>query len=350
MARDRCARLARSAGRAGLIARRYLAAAALTAGICAAGTIAWPAAPCHMQVIGELPIEFDHGRLLVEAQINGRPAKMIVDTGAAKTLIFRASAEAMGLPVHPMTGLKFYGVGGEAGTAVARIADFRVAGFVAHNDDLLVSGKQPLGAEQGLLGADFLLQDDVEFDVAGRKIRWFKAKGCVGDQVVYWGKAFSAARMVGSSLFPTVEVTTQVNGVPVMARMDTGASVSLLRPAAAAKAGVTPASKGVAEVGETGGLGSRPVETYLGVFRTFSFGDEAIRNAQLRIADLFAADKEVKLGSHIPSAAIETPDMLLGADFFRSHRVYVSLGQRMVYVSYVGGPVFQVGSPPAPAP
>jgi hypothetical protein len=32
--------------------------------------------------------------------------------------------------------------------------------------------------------------------------------------------------------------------------------------------------------------------------------------------------------------------MLLGADFFRSHRVYVSLGQRKVYASYLGGPVF----------
>ena len=32
---------------------------------------------------------------------------------------------------------------------------------------------------------------------------------------------------------------------------------------------------------------------------------------------------------------------LLGADFFRSHRVYVARGQRKVYVSYMGGPVFR---------
>jgi clan AA aspartic protease (TIGR02281 family) len=330
--------------------RPHHATTALAALALSAATAA-RAAACQMTEVGELPIQFDHGRLLVEAQIDGRPAKMIVDTGATNTLIFRASAEAMGLPVHTITGMKFYGVGGEAGVAEVRIADFHVANFVAHDDDVLVSGKQPLGAEQGLLGADFLLQDDVEFDVAARRIRWFKTKGCVGDQVVYWpGRAVSAARMVGSGPLPGVEVTAQVNGVPVLAKMDTGAGASLLTPAAAARAGVTPASKGVAKVGETGGLGARAAQTYVGVFDTFSFGDETIKNARLEIADLFSADKEVRLGSHIPVAALEAPGMLLGADFFRSHRIYVSPTQRMVYVTYAGGPVFRPGPPPAPTP
>jgi hypothetical protein len=47
--------------------------------------------------------------------------------------------------------------------------------------------------------------------------------------------------------------------------------------------------------------------------------------------------------------------MLLGADFFQSHRVYVARSQRRIYVSYMGGPVFQTrrdapASAPAPAP
>jgi hypothetical protein len=48
--------------------------------------------------------------------------------------------------------------------------------------------------------------------------------------------------------------------------------------------------------------------------------------------------------------------MLLGADFFRSHRVYVAKSQGKVYVSYVGGPVFETrrsvekGAPTAAQP
>ncbi|MDB5480794.1 MAG: hypothetical protein JWO83_1847 [Caulobacteraceae bacterium] len=323
-----------------------LGAAALTA---ASAPAAGAAPICQMQEVGELPIQFDHGRMLVEAQIDGRPARMIVDTGATNTLIFRASAIAMGLPIRPLAGVKFYGAGGEAGAGQVRIADFRVAGFVAHNDDVLVSGKQPVGAEQGLLGADFLLQTDVELDVAGGKIRWFKPKGCAGDTVVYWGKAYSAARMVGSSAFKKIDVRVQVNGAPVLAEMDTGAGPSILTPVAAARAGVTPVSEGVARAGDIHGLGARAMQAYIGVFQSFSFGDETIKNAQLRIADLFAADKEVRLGSHIPEAAIDAPEMLLGVDFFHSHRVYVSLGQRTVYVSYIGGPVFQTTSRALPA-
>ncbi len=316
----------------------------------AAAPPALTATPCQMKEVGELPIQFDHGRMLVDALIDGHPARMIVDTGATNTLIFRASADGLGLAIKPLAGVKFYGAGGEAGAAQTRIADFRVASFVARNDDVLVSGKQPLGAEQGLLGADFLLQDDVEFDVAGGKIRWFKAKGCAGDEVVYWRSAYSAARMLGSSADRKIDVTVQVNGVPVFAEMDTGAGTSILTPSAAAKAGMTPISEGVTKVGESHGLGAQAVQTYVGMFRSFSFGDETIKNAQLRIADLFAADKAVNLGSRIPEAAIEAPDMLLGVDFFRSHRVYVSLGQRTVYASYVAGPVFQTRFRPSPAP
>jgi hypothetical protein len=42
--------------------------------------------------------------------------------------------------------------------------------------------------------------------------------------------------------------------------------------------------------------------------------------------------------------------MLIGADFFRSHRIYVARDQRRVYVSYVGGRVFDLSDPrPDPA-
>jgi hypothetical protein len=89
-------------------------------------------------------------------------------------------------------------------------------------------------------------------------------------------------------------------------------------------------------------MGAKAEQTFEAVFPTFSFGDETIKNARLQIADLFEADKEVELGSHIAASVMDNaPQMLLGADFFKAHRVYVSRGQKKVYVSYVGGPVFE---------
>ena len=36
----------------------------------------------------------------------------------------------------------------------------------------------------------------------------------------------------------------------------------------------------------------------------------------------------------------DIPDMLLGADFFRTHRVLIAYSQRKVYFAYAGGTVF----------
>jgi hypothetical protein len=65
---------------------------------------------------------------------------------------------------------------------------------------------------------------------------------------------------------------------------------------------------------------------------------------------MFAANKEVPLNSHIAADIVPVPRMLIGADFFRSHRIYVARDQRRVYVSYVGGRVFDLSDPrPDPA-
>jgi clan AA aspartic protease (TIGR02281 family) len=327
----------------------------VAAGVVAAASVvgATPPPTCRLQQLGDLPLTIQDGELVVEAEVNGKPVHMIVDTGAAATSLFRPSAAALGLDVKPVievTRLQFYGVGGKTDAGEARVATFRMGSLVARNQDMLVIGNQAPGGPQGLLGAGFLMQADIEFDVSGGRLRFFRPKNCAGDQVVYWGKAYSSARMTGASGDRAIELMVQVNGRSILAQMDTGSDYSTLTPAAAAKAGLTPWSDGMVKVGESHGVGPKAVPTYVGVFPTFAFGDETIHNARILIADLFGEDKEVELGSRIPSPFIDTPEMLLGADFFRAHRVYVALSQRKVYVSYVGGPVFHAPSAAAVRP
>lgn len=71
-------------------------------------------------------------------------------------------------------------------------------------------------------------------------------------------------------------------------------------------------------------------------------GDETISDTVIRFADLFKdATYTPRSGSMIQQRVEFLPDMLLGADFLRSHRVLVSHSQRKMYFSYEGGPVFQ---------
>ncbi len=300
-----------------------------------------------MVELGELPVTTTGQGATIDAQLDGQPARLIVDTGSPATLLFGGAPKKFGLTSHPLNQLKFYGVGGESAAASVHLKELKVGNLADTNLDMIVTGPQTLGGADGLLGANFLMQADVEFDYPEQKIRFFRPHNCVGDQVVYWGKAYAVEPMAASAT-KEIKLHVSINGVRIPAEMDTGSGGTVLTTAMAAKLGVRPDSTGVVDAGPTQGMGPERERSFVGVFGSFGFGDETIRNAKLRIADLYHADTQVNIGTRIPAAKFDEPEMLLGADFFKAHRVYVSRDQRKVYVSYMGGPVFDTRAPPAP--
>jgi tetratricopeptide (TPR) repeat protein len=118
-----------------------------------------------------------------------------------------------------------------------------------------------------------------------------------------------------------------VNGQKIRVMFDTGAYTSVLSRKAAARAGINLDSPGVVEAGYGSGIGRGTVKTYLATASSFKIGDgEEIKNARLRISE-----------SDLPEG-----DMLLGSDFFVSHHIFVSNSQHKLYVTYNGGPVFNL--------
>jgi predicted aspartyl protease len=297
---------------------------------------------CRLTELGEVPVTSDGANLVIEAQINGEPVKMIVDTGTLVTAVFRGSAQKLRLA--PTSA-------GDGQGAAVRVKAFQVGEVTVDNTDMAVTDGG--GDAQGRVGAGFLLRDDVEFDLPEGKIRFFKPGSCEGDQVVYWGQAYSVAPMLAAA-DPMIEVKVLLNGQPVVARMDTGAACSGVTTAAAARLGVTGGSQGAFPSGQLQCSGAAavwppvagrpaararyPKGAFVGGFSTLAFGDETIRNAQLVVGDLDLGGGPTGAAA-TPAAA--APEMALGADFFRSHRIYVSQAQQQVYVSYTGGPVFQ---------
>src|SRR6202035_3157438 len=72
------------------------------------------------------------------------------------------------------------------------------------------------------------------------------------------------------------------------------------------------------------------VQTWIAPVDSFKIGDEEIRHTSLRLTD----------------TDFEGIDMLLGADFFLSHRIYVANAARKLYFTYNGGPVFNLDVAP----
>ena len=100
---------------------------------------------------------------------------------------------------------------------------------------------------------------------------------------------------------------------------------------AAKRAGITPDSAGRRARRLAGaGIGHHYVHSWIAPLHSFKIGDEEIRDTKLYIGDI---------GTSLASS----DEMLLGADFFLSHRIYVANSRDKLYFTYNGGPVFNVG-------
>ena len=325
---------------------RNLFVAALTLGFILAGAPALAA--CKLSKIVELPVTMSGLRPIVTVGINGRDARLVADSGAFHSIISPGSAAEYGLKLtHAPYGMTIDGIGGDAEAWVSTVKTFTLAGYPIHNVEFLVGGSET--GSFGVLGQNVLGLADVEYDLAGGAVRLWVAKGCEHKVLTYWAgdKPISVMDIADVSVERQTTGTAYVNGVKVRVTFDTGAGTSLLTLAAAARAGVKPSDPGVVYEGGTGGFGRRTVPTWIARFSSFKVGDEEIRNTRLRIGEI----------------GLDGVDMLLGADFFLSHRVYVANSQRRLFFTYNGGPVFNLEShtttldvrdqtpraPPAPA-
>lgn len=308
--------------------------------------LAWAgAAParesCKMLQIGEVDVTMSGLEPLVAASIDGHAVQMLLDTGAARSLIWKSAATDLGLKLEYVSG-EFFGVGGGQQASITYVHDFGFAGGHIHKVSLLASGRGDFkDATAGVLGEDLLSSMDVEFDLSAGKLRMFKPKNCSGDEVVYWADSFFMVPMQNlnaHSSWPEAEVS--LGGHPVLALFDTGASFSGVSREGLAQSGVSPETP-LSAAGSTHGIGSKGVETQVAKFPQLSIGQETIQHVRLRIADLFEDDRTAQTGSMIAHTVLEAkPDMILGADFFLAHRVLIARSQGKIYFTYKGGPIF----------
>jgi predicted aspartyl protease len=291
-------------------------------------------AGCSLGRLAEFPITMSNLQPLMEAKINGKDVRFLVDSGAFFSIISPASAKELGLPTSfAPPGFFMTGVGGSSAQAsVAHVKEFTLAGVPLHNIDFIVGGSSPGSDSVGFLGQNVLhIGNAVEYDLGHGVVRLFSAKGCEKTRLAYWVEgetAYSAIDIARTEPeHPFAMASAEVNGKPIRVIFDSGANLSVLSLKAAARAGVTPDSPGVVPAGVSYGIGSATIATYVAPFASFKIGGEEIRNTKLRIADIDLADA----------------DMLVGADFFLSHRIMVANGQHTLYFTYNGGPVFNLG-------
>lgn len=294
----------------------------------AAAALSAPASGrCNLGRTIELPVQMASQLPLVAANVDGRELPFVVDSGALLSMIDPSAAAALGLTTRPAPrNLQLFGVGGGFDIELATVRRFGLGGRFLDNVEFLVGGTETKAA--GLLGQNVLGSADTEYDLGGGRLSLFDPSGCSEDELVYWaGKSHSTLALEPvSGRNRHIVGTVLLNGQPLRAAFDTGAVYSIISLEAGQRAGFRPGGPGVVAGGTGVGLGQTPVAAWLLPAATLRIGDQEIRSRGLRMAD-------------IGSIGL---DMLIGADFFLSHRVFVANSRRKLLFTYAGGPVFGV--------
>jgi predicted aspartyl protease len=299
------------------------------------------AAECKLLQVAEFQVETNRNRAVFDGELNGQRIKVLVDTGAQVTVLWRPAAARLALKLGNVPGAHMYGVGGESRVEAAHVDQLKLGNFTAKNWNLTVAGDTQ-GSFDLVLGEDFFSKYVVEFDLPHHAIRLFQPQGCEIEQLAYWSTTYSLAELDA----PTrdshrIKTTVMLNGKKVHAIVDSGATMSMVTTFAATRAGVATEGDKREGVQQIAGFGRKSAESWVGAFDSFSFGDENLRNVQLRIADMNQYSHTTNLGSRLETPVDGVPDMLLGADFLLSHRLMIDGEERKIVFTYLGGRVFQ---------
>jgi tetratricopeptide (TPR) repeat protein/predicted aspartyl protease len=291
-------------------------------------TQALAASKCQVTKLAEIPITMEGLSPVTTGQINGREARFIVDSGAFYSTMSDGAAKELGLSVGGLGGnMRLKGVGGETSLGVATAKEFIIAGQKLSRIDFAVGGSSTRYA--GLLGQNILGLAGAEYDLAHGAVRIMKTKDCADAGLAYWAgdKPYTLMRIApmrdgNRHTLGTVEV----NGVKLKAMFDTGASTSALSLGAAKRLGVNPDKDGLPLEGFSWGVGQKRVRTWKARFDKIDIGGEVITKPWLQIFDGELGDA----------------DMLIGVDFFLSHRVFVDNQNQRMFFTYEGGPMFGI--------
>ncbi len=292
----------------------------------AALTIARPAraASCRAEAMASVPLSAALGLWTVPAMIDDKPATFVLDTGAERTVLSDTAVRRLGLKRDEWVSTVLRGVGGVEWRANATARSLTLGGIAlrrpigppTHSLGVASLPFFDRGAEpvDGLLGADYLAAFDLDIDPVARTLTLQAMQGCAELGAVPWPVPYAALPAQrprrGLLLVPVV-----VNGVVMMAQLDTGSSVTLL------------SRRGLARLGAQGA--GRSEQSATGV------GPQALALSRYRVATLQLGPivlRDVDLAAGAPAGGFAL-DMVLGLDTLRQRRIWVSYATNQLLIA-----------------
>jgi predicted aspartyl protease len=286
----------------------------------AVGTMApHGATACDMRAAAETTARFAGGAILVPVRVNGAAAEMILDTASSFSLLDSEAAKPFSLEADPGRRTKLTGVGGETTSPNVIVHSLAVGGLVWNSVSLPIgriahtfNGPAPV---VGVFGADRLGDFDVELDVPDGRVTFWRVADCHGDfprwEMPHY--ALPLQRYPGNFMVAEIEL----NGPMVRAVIDWGAERTVVADSAAARVGITEEMLARDWTVTGWGVDQKRFPVHMHRFDTMRIGGESFRQVVVPVADIHPGPG----------------NMLLGADFARARRIWLSYATDRMFVA-----------------
>lgn len=276
---------------------------------------------CLLAPVARVPIVMHGNTLVVHASIDGAPLALLVDTGAERTLLTEAAVERLRLARDPRHATRTYGIGTPTTSLDARLPDGLLLGNTPFRIERVSVGSfgiAPLAgdAADGLLGADLLLPYDLDLDLPAHEITLYWPRTACPQAAPPWTQPYvSLPGVIAKS--DRLLVPFELDGVRGMGVLDTGAQLSSISRRMARRTGLVEAALEMDRTAVAHGAAPEQITVRIHRFHELRVGPGVMHAPDLPVVPMTDT-----MG-----------DALIGADFFRGRRVWVSFATQQVFVT-----------------
>ena len=286
-------------------------------------------AACVVQAKATLPLQNAGGQITLPVEVNGLTGRFVLDTGASRSVVTEQAVQRLGLARDEWVGTTMGGVGGIATQPNADPRSLSLSGIpltrrtLSHDHSLTVGvlpGAQN-GAIDGLLGRDYLSSFDLDIDLPNQRLTLYQVSGCTG-RFLPWTGNYAAmpitVPMVQPSTGTAIVLPVTLDGKPLRATLDSGASASLVASPGMFKLGLSQADLSGDPADRISGLGRHTLTVHRHQFRSLTVGNQTIASPVLWVEPL-------RLSPIV--------DMLLGADWLANRHLWISFATRQLFLA-----------------
>jgi hypothetical protein len=283
-------------------------------------------AACVLQNKATIPLQPTAAGITLPVEVNGITATFILDTGAERSVVTGEAVQRLRLARDAWVGTTMRGVGGIERRPNADPSSLSLGGQplvrrTLSRDHSLTVAVLPgtagaTGIVDGLLGRDYLALFDLDIDLPNRRLTLYQVVGCTG-RFLPWPGGYVSIPMTTSAA-DAVVLPVALDGRPLRALLDTGATSSLLAAPGMYKMGLTPEHLSADPSAQISGLGPRTLTVHRHRFDALTVANQTIASPSLWVEPIR------------PSPIV---DMLLGADFLAGRHIWISFATRQVFLA-----------------